>query len=345
MVEKYIFSIFISMTTLLKNIIFNHSHPSKLDIIGDVHGHADELEALLTKLGYQYNGNYWHHQTFKAVFVGDFINRGPFNRKVIQIVRAMVENKAGYAILGNHEINVISYFLKKKNGLPYRIPGPTNRKYMNKIKSEYINEEAQFKVDIKWLRTLPLFYDFKRVRIVHAYWNDQHIELIKGAISKGKLTRKLLKEISKGMSQFSKAILQTTRGVEYCFPPNMIVKDITKRRKVCFRVKWWVDPYNKTYEELKYETKSHLPDIPIPYHLITPYEIYPSDAPPVFVGHYCMNQGEMIPVPNICCVDSCVANRGKLTAYRWQGEQQLSKSNLVSVNKIQRNKNMPISSK
>ncbi|MBN2164943.1 MAG: metallophosphoesterase [Marinilabiliaceae bacterium] len=310
--------------------------PLKLDFIGDVHGYADELEALLVKMGYQYINNVWMHPVNKAVFVGDFINRGPNNRRVIEIIKNMVDNQKGYAILGNHEINAISYFTLKNNGQPIKIPGSSNKRFLDKIKAEYKNDLNTFEKRLKWLRKLPLFYDFGDVRVVHAYWSDYNINLIKGAMPKGKLTKKLLKEINKGVTEVSKAILQTTRGVEFCFPVNMIVTDINKNRKINFRIKWWQSPYNKTYEELKFETKSHLPNIIIPNNIITPYEIYPKDSPPVFIGHYCMNNKQLIQNNNICCVDSCIANNGKLTAYRWIGEKHLKKENLVSVKRIKK---------
>lgn len=320
------------MTALLRNIRNWLHHPKHLDIIGDVHGYADELGLLLQKMGYKLNSGVWSHSFSKAVFVGDFINRGPKNKKTLDIIKNMVDNNKAYAILGNHEINAISYFTKRSNGHPIRMPGSTNRRFFDKMKNEL--SDGELLEYIKWLKRLPLFLDFGQVRIVHAYWNDDHIELIKGAIHKGKLTKDLLKEISKGTTEVSKAFLQTTRGVEYCFPTDMIVKDSFKRRKITFRVKWWLDPYDKTYEELKFESKSHLPDIPIAHHLIEPYAQYPDNAPPVFIGHYCMGNKKLIQRHNICCVDSCIANGKKLTAYRWRGEQHLKKDHVVSVNKI-----------
>src|SRR5918911_2165480 len=49
------------------------------DIIGDVHGCADELEELLTDLGYAADaeGAWRHPEGRKAVFVGDLVDRGP----------------------------------------------------------------------------------------------------------------------------------------------------------------------------------------------------------------------------------------------------------------------------
>jgi len=47
------------------------------DLIGDIHGHADELRALLTKLGYNQLEGSWSHENRKVVFLGDYIDRGP----------------------------------------------------------------------------------------------------------------------------------------------------------------------------------------------------------------------------------------------------------------------------
>ncbi|MGY8796944.1 MAG: metallophosphoesterase [Woeseiales bacterium] len=44
------------------------------DIIGDIHGHAGELRALLEKLGYRRSGHGFRHDERQVVFVGDFID-------------------------------------------------------------------------------------------------------------------------------------------------------------------------------------------------------------------------------------------------------------------------------
>ena len=61
-----------------------------IDLIGDVHGYADELEELLTKLGYSKKDNYYSHPERKALFVGDYIDRGPKIRETLEIVKKMV---------------------------------------------------------------------------------------------------------------------------------------------------------------------------------------------------------------------------------------------------------------
>ena len=61
------------------------------DFIGDIHGHADKLEALLIKLGYSYKNESYSHPERKVVFVGDYIDRGQEIKKTLEIVKNMVE--------------------------------------------------------------------------------------------------------------------------------------------------------------------------------------------------------------------------------------------------------------
>ena len=64
-----------------------------IDFIGDIHGHADELVELLeVQLGYSLNDGYYQHPERKAFFVGDFIDRGPQIKEVLEIVRPMIDN-------------------------------------------------------------------------------------------------------------------------------------------------------------------------------------------------------------------------------------------------------------
>lgn len=50
------------------------------DIIGDIHGHSNDLEKLLNKMGYSLSANgyyyYYSHPDRQAIFVGDYIDRG-----------------------------------------------------------------------------------------------------------------------------------------------------------------------------------------------------------------------------------------------------------------------------
>jgi protein phosphatase len=78
------------------------------DIVGDVHGCADELIALLEKLGYRVElaegaARVAHPEGRKLVFAGDLVDRGPRTPDVLRIAMAAVASGAGYAVQGNHD--------------------------------------------------------------------------------------------------------------------------------------------------------------------------------------------------------------------------------------------------
>jgi len=56
------------------------------DFIGDIHGHADKLEALLQKLGYAKTNGYYAHPTRKVLFIGDYIDRDPKIWETLELV-------------------------------------------------------------------------------------------------------------------------------------------------------------------------------------------------------------------------------------------------------------------
>ncbi|OII66775.1 polynucleotide kinase-phosphatase [Streptomyces sp. CC77] len=70
------------------------------DVIGDIHGCASELEALLAKLGYE-DGRHPDGRT--AVFVGDLVDRGPDSPGVLRRVMGMVASGDALCVPGNHE--------------------------------------------------------------------------------------------------------------------------------------------------------------------------------------------------------------------------------------------------
>ena len=79
------------------------------DVIGDIHGCADRLEALLSRLGYEKSGGVWKHPDRMAVFLGDYIDRGPQILETLTIVRNMREAGAAECLMGNHEFNAVCW--------------------------------------------------------------------------------------------------------------------------------------------------------------------------------------------------------------------------------------------
>ena len=76
------------------------------DVIGDVHGCADELFRLLGSLGYTLAPGLDGAQPppgRTAVFVGDLVDRGPAAPAVLRLVMRMVVSGTAICVLGNHD--------------------------------------------------------------------------------------------------------------------------------------------------------------------------------------------------------------------------------------------------
>lgn len=76
------------------------------DFIGDVHGCADELVALLGMLGYEVAADRTtasHPAGRRAFFIGDLVDRGPDSVGVLRLVMGMVRDGTASCIPGNHE--------------------------------------------------------------------------------------------------------------------------------------------------------------------------------------------------------------------------------------------------
>ncbi|NAZ81865.1 polynucleotide kinase-phosphatase [Kineococcus sp. R8] len=84
------------------------------DVVGDVHGCREELESLLTRLGYGLRRDDGGRpvdavapEGRRAVFVGDLVDRGPDTPGVLRLVRGMVASGAALCVPGNHEAKLL----------------------------------------------------------------------------------------------------------------------------------------------------------------------------------------------------------------------------------------------
>lgn len=299
------------------------------DIIGDVHGHADQLKNLLKKMDYKLIGDVYTHASRKAVFVGDFINRGPKIRETILLIRKMVEKSTAYAILGNHELYAVLYYLRDTEGKYYKKRIPKYQLQINQTLAEFVMYKEEFKSHLKWLRTLPMFLDFGKIRVVHACWDDENIKLLGEKITGPKLSKTILREVALNGTEFSRSFWESCKGVDFQLPKDLLIFDEEGRPHRSFRMKWWEPSEDKTFRDVSLESRFDLPAYTIPKEIVQPRKPYPKNDPIVFFGHYCLKQCCGVFADNLCCVDSCVARTGKLLAYRWDGEAKLNKSNFI----------------
>ncbi|MDD4109625.1 MAG: metallophosphoesterase [Prolixibacteraceae bacterium] len=302
------------------------------DIIGDVHGHAQPLKKMLINLGYQKTEQGFYNPDRKAIFVGDFVNRGPNIRKTIRIIRNMVENGNAFAVLGNHELNFLISGFRGRAGEVIVKPPVKNSIAGLKTLREFSEYEDEWISHLNWLRTLPFFLELDGIRVIHACWADSAVEYLRENIAGEKIKKRILKYIYKNPdSEMARNIGLVTKGPHFKMPGDLKIinnKGVSPRS---FRIRWWEDPIGKTFEAISFESKFKLPEYTVPNEIMPQFYPYEKINPILFFGHYCRFRGPHIISSNLCCVDSCVAGSKSLTAYHWDGEAELKESNIVKV--------------
>ncbi len=302
------------------------------DIIGDIHGHAGKLTALLHKMGYRHRLGAWRHPDRTAIFVGDFIDRGPRQMDTIRIVREMLDAGTAQAVMGNHEFNAVAWYTPDPecDGEHLRRRVPKNRQQHEAFLAETENNPALHTEVVRWFLDLPLWLDLPGLRVVHACWHPAFMAELEPRLRPGrKLDPALVVAASRRGSREYHAVETLTKGIEIELPHGHEFVDKGGHRRNNVRVRWWdtsADTFRKTALIGSAERAEQLPDMPVPASARIGYE----GDKPVFFGHYWWTG---IPAPQadrVACVDYSAGVGGPLVAYRWDGESVLEARNFVS---------------
>jgi hypothetical protein len=307
-----------------------------LDIIGDIHGQADELEALLAKLGYRVVDGAHRHPSRTAVFVGDFIDRGPRQVDTVQLVRRMVDAGSARAVMGNHELNAIAWYLpdpaspgehlRARHRPPY---GAKNRHQHAAFLREVEDRPALHRELIEWFLTLPLWLELPGLRVVHACWHPAQRAWLEGWLGPGaRLTEDRMVAATRDGDPAMAAVEVLTKGIEVALPDGHVFRDSDGIERRHTRIRWW-DAAARTYRDAAHlppAAVAGLPDDPLPDG-VHPGEL--GDTP-LLVGHYWMNGRPGRLSPTVACVDYSAGKGGPLVAYRWDGEPTFDDSRFVA---------------
>lgn len=301
------------------------------DIIGDIHGHADKLEALLLKLGYTKKNGIYSHDDRKALFVGDYIDRGPNIRETLEIVKAMVDSNNAIALMGNHEYNALCFHFQETEGGHLRKHLIKNIIQHYETLRQFQNRQKEYEDYLDWFKTLSLYFETDTFRVVHACWGYNYIHYLRQTLINDRLNDDLIYQSVKKGTALNEAVDQTLKGKEIEMPPGLFFFDKDGTRRTNIRIKWWENPAEMTYKSISVETIESLPDLPIDMNEQISNEYYKSDDKIVFFGHYWRKGEPVFYRNNICCLDYSVAKGGFLVAYRFNGENKLDSNNLVYV--------------
>ncbi len=318
----------------------------KYDIIGDIHGRADKLEGLLLKLGYKFKDNVYQQESHQAIFVGDFIDRGKQNRRVLEIVKNMIDLGHARAVMGNHEYNAICYHtLKPISKIDYLRPHKkTNFEQHENFLKEYPLGHDDTNEVIAWFKTLPLFFELEEFRVIHACWDKNKIKQLKPFLNYNDNTLKeehFADSANEDSELFDRELFNSIerllKGPEVELPGDHKIPDKDGKERHEIRVKWWGD-IGDNYRDIAFgyndDILKTIPNIPVQKVADVLYSL---DDKPVFFGHYWMTGKPILQQENICCVDYSAGEGEKLVCYTfnnlhdWQNEK-LDEKNFIFFN-------------
>jgi len=305
------------------------------DIIGDIHGHAVQLEQLLRTLGYRHRDGAWRHSDRVAIFVGDLMDRGPGQLSTLKLIRAMTDAGSARVAMGNHEFNAIAWatpdplndghHLRPRHGHK----GEKNRRQHRAFLEEIGEDTREHKDWVKWFLELPLWIEEADFRVVHACWSPACVEKLLPHLRSGaRLTPDLVERASRQQSDAYEAIETLLKGVEVELPPDVTFKDKEGHVRTAIRTRWW-NPALTTYRTAYIGPRGvDIPDVPIPDR-----KSLPEPDRPTFIGHYWLEPDAALEPASrrVACVDYSVAKNGPLVAYRFDGEPELTADKFTAV--------------
>jgi serine/threonine protein phosphatase 1 len=131
----------------------------KVFAIGDIHGCADELNQLLAKLPIDSDST--------LVFLGDYVDRGPNSKDVIQTIIELSHDYHVEALMGNHEDMMLEFIRDPSSplaGFFILNGGSATLASYAMAGNQYEFPDAH----VHFLKNLKLFYETEKHFFVHA---------------------------------------------------------------------------------------------------------------------------------------------------------------------------------
>lgn len=225
--------------------------PGPIDVIADVHGEIDALLYLLSRLGYREDGT--HPEGRRLVFLGDLSDRGPDSPAVVEFVQGLVDNGMAQCVLGNHDLNILLGDEKP----------PDNNWFFGQeryfegvhVPQVLVHDEATRKKIRDFLTTLPLALERPGLRVVHACWQTEMVEVARQETNTVELYRRhaqMIDENVTGLDEIARGLAAQNKN-----PVKLLTSGPERRAAVPFedngkirheeRVPWWDDYADPEY--------------------------------------------------------------------------------------------------
>lgn len=292
----------------------------------------------------------YRHPHRLAIFVGDLIDRGDEQLRVLQVVKPMVDAGSAHIVMGNHEFNALAYHTEHPPGSGKYLrahddpdtPSSTKNTTQHQAFLDQVTGTDRRRY-LDWFAGLPLWLDLGGLRVVHACWHEDSMAVVQQRCgSETPFTRRehLVAATTK-TDPLYRAVETLLKGPEVSLvdhgQPGYQDKDGFLRGRA--RIRWW-NSTARTLPDIAEMAGNFTTADGAPYPALPDVEL-PADAQsyvysaavPVFYGHY-WRQGSPKPghdwTDYAACVDfSAVKPGGTLTAYRWSGETQIRPDHYV----------------
>lgn len=129
--------------------------------IGDIHGCHDQLLVLLAKIKAHAG-----RKPYLGIFLGDYVDRGPKSREVVNQVKGLVTGRGGHgkwiALKGNHEDMLVGAAGNLSDRQMW-----VNNGGVQTLES-YKDHMDDLRVHAEWMKGLPLLHETENHVFVHA---------------------------------------------------------------------------------------------------------------------------------------------------------------------------------
>lgn len=136
----------------------------KTYVIGDIHGCDQLLEKLLQEIA-------WDPATQRLIFLGDYIDRGPNPKRVVDLILDLSKQGTVDCLMGNHE-GLFIHFLSTGDPHPSLSTGGETTFQSYEIDRNMESREQVLSLlppaHLEFYRTLRLFIELEDYVIVHA---------------------------------------------------------------------------------------------------------------------------------------------------------------------------------
>ncbi|MCA8880878.1 MAG: metallophosphoesterase [Rhodobacteraceae bacterium] len=302
-----------------------------IHILPDIHGQHAKLAAGLDRLGWRRRASGWHGPSpgARLVFLGDFIDRGPEQKKVLATVRSLLDSGKADAVMGNHEFNAILFHTETDSG-PLRPHSPKNLAQHAAFIAEFPLGSAALAEAVAWMRTLPIWLETGGIRAVHACWHGPTIAEVSASLPEARLDEAILNRPGLTASRLFDDLERLTKGPETRLPEGFGFHDGGGHWREMTRIAWWRQDAT-SWRDL---AATGVPDPVLPEG-DAPRDLHAFryvDPVPVFFGHYWMTGVPVVEAPYALCLDYSAGIGGPLLAYRYEpGDTQVRADRIQEV--------------